>query len=282
MGGAVGLGNALNLTGGRTEWASMAAPVQTVTESVDEGRTEIGFGPPAHLSPQDLVELLRGTRRRRASRRGNGGERTTGTPGKSANVMGPTAHPSGKTTVTPPAPAPPVDFTLYDAGPTMSGGSPTAANLGIRNGQVNPGQNVTLQSGVSGLPTGMTAGGSPAYKSSPGSRDTFAWVEVTLDVSGTAPVITALALATGSAVPVPTDDTTYYVVLGDFAVDPNEVHDLGGQRGDGNRLAGAPGVPESTRRIKRPCRMGLHRRPRVKWQYCPHAEAARHRSATRR
>src|SRR5271155_600354 len=92
--GAVGLGNAVNLTGGRTEWESMNAPVQTITEDVDAGKTEGGFGPSAHLSPQDLVELLRGTRRRNASSRGgSGGERNTGTPGKSANVMGPTALP---------------------------------------------------------------------------------------------------------------------------------------------------------------------------------------------
>jgi len=103
--GAVGLGNALNLIAGREEWASMNAPVQTITEEVDAGKTEVGFGPPSHLSPQDLVELLRGTRRRRASSRGSGGERSTGTPGKSANVMGPTGHPITDGTPTPSLPS---------------------------------------------------------------------------------------------------------------------------------------------------------------------------------
>ena len=56
---APALGQRLNLTGGRPEWESMAAMIQEVTENVDAGSTVIRFGPPQHLGPRDLVELLR-------------------------------------------------------------------------------------------------------------------------------------------------------------------------------------------------------------------------------
>jgi hypothetical protein len=59
---AVNLGNTLNLIGGRAEWGAMAAVVQEVNWSLASGKTTIKFGPPEHLSPQDMVEFLRGLR----------------------------------------------------------------------------------------------------------------------------------------------------------------------------------------------------------------------------
>jgi hypothetical protein len=53
------VGNVLNVLGGRPEWAAMNAMIQTVSEDVDAGITRIQFGPPAHLGPADLAELLR-------------------------------------------------------------------------------------------------------------------------------------------------------------------------------------------------------------------------------
>lgn len=57
--GRIGVGHRLNLVGFRPEWATMAATVQEVAESIDTGETSIRFGPPQHLGPRDLVELLR-------------------------------------------------------------------------------------------------------------------------------------------------------------------------------------------------------------------------------
>ena len=52
-------GRTLNITGGRTEWATMKALVQSVSWNVADGSTVISFGPPEHLGPQDLIELQR-------------------------------------------------------------------------------------------------------------------------------------------------------------------------------------------------------------------------------
>lgn len=60
-------GNTLRLTGGLAAWATMDAMIQQVIEDIDEGETRIVFGPPEHLSPQDLVEQLRANREARAT-----------------------------------------------------------------------------------------------------------------------------------------------------------------------------------------------------------------------
>lgn len=52
-------GDVLNLTGGMTAWATAKMQVQKVDENVDTGETAITFGPPKHLSPQDIIEMLR-------------------------------------------------------------------------------------------------------------------------------------------------------------------------------------------------------------------------------
>ncbi len=51
-------GKVLNLTNGRTVWASMNALIQTVSEDLLHGVTTATFGPPSHLSPQDFVNML--------------------------------------------------------------------------------------------------------------------------------------------------------------------------------------------------------------------------------
>ena len=52
------LGNALNITGGLAEWASMLACVQSVRYS-DNGQTEITIGPAKHLGPAQFVARFR-------------------------------------------------------------------------------------------------------------------------------------------------------------------------------------------------------------------------------
>lgn len=55
-------GDVLNLTNGVTAWATMNAQITAVNEDVDAGTTEWIFGPPAHLSIQDFITLLRAAR----------------------------------------------------------------------------------------------------------------------------------------------------------------------------------------------------------------------------
>jgi hypothetical protein len=62
--GAVRLGNVLNVSGGRAEWATMNAQIQSVLEEIDTGLTTITFGPNKMLGPADYIELLRATRNR--------------------------------------------------------------------------------------------------------------------------------------------------------------------------------------------------------------------------
>ena len=60
----------LNLTGGRTGWATMRALVQGVSADIDTGATDITYGPPAQLGPQDMVAILRMNRFKNPALRG--------------------------------------------------------------------------------------------------------------------------------------------------------------------------------------------------------------------
>lgn len=57
--GLAGLGNVINIFGGRVAWETMNALVQSEEVDVDNGATNLMFGPPAQLGPQDMLELLR-------------------------------------------------------------------------------------------------------------------------------------------------------------------------------------------------------------------------------
>lgn len=52
-------GEVLNLLNGKTAWATARLQVQKVDEVIDAGETVITCGPPKHLSPQDIIEMLR-------------------------------------------------------------------------------------------------------------------------------------------------------------------------------------------------------------------------------
>lgn len=58
------LGQVINITGGKSEWATMRAVIQSVTEDLFNGRTTIQFGPATHLGVDDLIELYRVNRYR--------------------------------------------------------------------------------------------------------------------------------------------------------------------------------------------------------------------------
>jgi len=58
------MGIAINIPNGRAEWRSMNAMVQQVSEQVDSGVTTYTFGPPRHLSVDDLINILTNFRKR--------------------------------------------------------------------------------------------------------------------------------------------------------------------------------------------------------------------------
>ena len=64
VGGQARIGKRLYITGGKAEWATMNAIIQSVVEDVANGVTRVTFGAPDHLGLQDLVELLKVGRRR--------------------------------------------------------------------------------------------------------------------------------------------------------------------------------------------------------------------------
>ena len=79
-------GQVINATGGWSEWASMRALIQQVREDVDQGRTEITFGPAEHLNLQDFIELLRANRTRIIVEQA--AERQNGTTGDETELSG--------------------------------------------------------------------------------------------------------------------------------------------------------------------------------------------------
>jgi hypothetical protein len=112
--GAPGL--LLNLTGGRAEWATMAAQIQRVEEKIDLGQTRITVGPAKHLGRAQLTTWLRANRSRRISYRLN--ERTTGSgSGNAAKVQGGDQLPRSDSVFRPSASAATVNkpFQLIDA-----------------------------------------------------------------------------------------------------------------------------------------------------------------------
>lgn len=74
---AIRPGQVVNLTGGRTEWATMAAVVQQVAADLDTGKTEVTVGFATQLAPSDLMQIYRSNRLKRSAQ--SGLTRTTGT-----------------------------------------------------------------------------------------------------------------------------------------------------------------------------------------------------------
>lgn len=58
------------MSGGRASWATMRALVQRLVADIDAGRSEITYGPPKQLGPDDLVDMLRANRLKKPAERG--------------------------------------------------------------------------------------------------------------------------------------------------------------------------------------------------------------------
>jgi hypothetical protein len=115
--GVTAPGSLLNLTGGRAEWATMAAQIQRVEEMIDLGQTRVTVGPAKQLGHADLATLLRVNRSRRLSFRLS--ERTTGSgSGNAAKVQGGEHTPRSDSLFRPSAggaPAVNKPFQIFDA-----------------------------------------------------------------------------------------------------------------------------------------------------------------------
>ena len=61
------MGNVINLTGGAGAWAAMNAVIYEVVQDIDNGVTQIRFGPNRYLGLNDLLALLRTLRHRRTA-----------------------------------------------------------------------------------------------------------------------------------------------------------------------------------------------------------------------
>lgn len=88
------VGNVLNVSGGRSEWRTMRALIQTVDEDVDNGTSTYTLGIPEHLGADDLMELLRLTRNRSRSTNANTIKDGVGTSAGEGNLGDYTAEPN--------------------------------------------------------------------------------------------------------------------------------------------------------------------------------------------
>ena len=85
--GQVNLGNVVNLTGSkRPEWATMNAQIDEITMDIDNGTTVIHLGPPAELTGQQRLDIIRADRNRKQA--STLSERNTGTPGDDNKIAG--------------------------------------------------------------------------------------------------------------------------------------------------------------------------------------------------
>ncbi len=125
-------------------------------------------------------------------------------------------------------------FALSDAS-TKTGGSVTK-KIGVSNGLIAVGGALTLASGLTGLPSGMTAGGDPPYEDEVANDDNFAWIELTIDNSGDAPQVTDIEINEGATIPA-NSGTKLCIPLGDFDASGDTSVAIGsGTKGIGSQL----------------------------------------------
>ena len=91
----VGVGQKLNLTGLRGEWATMAALITAVSEDYLAGRVQVTIGPTPQLAFGDLVALLQASRFRRIP---DQSARATGSVGGTRKVEFPSWTPQTRGT----------------------------------------------------------------------------------------------------------------------------------------------------------------------------------------
>lgn len=80
--GGVSLANCLNLSGGRAEWATMNAQIQSIQKDYGTGQTQVTIGPAKHLNAAQLMDIFRAWRFRLLTY--NPAVRASGNPGTSS------------------------------------------------------------------------------------------------------------------------------------------------------------------------------------------------------
>jgi hypothetical protein len=179
--GAGAPGLLLNLTGGRADWATMAAQIQRVEENIDLGQTKIVVGPAKHLGQTEITAWLRANRERRVSFRVK--ERATGSGGgNAAKVQGGEHTPRSDSVFRPSsgASAPNKPFELLDA-----------SNAGGLRVQVNA--NSFLQQSLTPNDTFAISGLGTVMAVSVGAQ---IWLEIDFDPDSGA--VTAATVASGA------------------------------------------------------------------------------------
>lgn len=81
--GGISMQNTLNLSGGRAEWAGMAAQIQSIRKNYGHGTTEVTVGPAKHLNASQLLDIFRAWRFRIITY--NPAVRASGNPGTTSD-----------------------------------------------------------------------------------------------------------------------------------------------------------------------------------------------------
>ena len=202
--GGMQVGNVLNLTGGRAEWATMLAQIQKVSENIDDGETTASVGPPKQLGPAELLTLIRSWRNLAGVEEGFDGRATASNDacsGSDGIGQGPAFNGD-----TPPPTVTPGDFQLSDLG---------GGNLGIYSGTVKD----TTTGGVSWVPAGLTLG---QYTAEPVSgSDAAAWLVISYD-EAQPPNITSVSYDSGPTTPDSISGTLYFEI-GRFSISGGKI-----------------------------------------------------------
>jgi hypothetical protein len=82
--GGVSMLNRLNLSGGRADWATMNAQIQSIEKDYGRGETQVTIGPAKHLNAQQLLDIFHAWRFRLISY--NPAVRASGDPGGSSGA----------------------------------------------------------------------------------------------------------------------------------------------------------------------------------------------------
>jgi hypothetical protein len=213
------IGDSVNLTEGRPEWAAMNALVQSLDYDLQPGKTQVRVGPPKVFSAATLLSMLRAWR----SLVPMGSlSSSSSSEGRQTGAVSSTQQTSPGTGQTPESSsggssaAPKNDFSLYDAG--KSGDS---AQLGVTNGTLKPGS--YMGGGLGVMPDGMD--GTTPFKIAVGGSNKYAWIKVTIDNSDPKKrPITDRQIQVGDTLPIVTagDDSVYYIQLGVYQVNSDK------------------------------------------------------------
>ena len=104
-------------------------------------------------------------------------------------------------------------FSLFDASTKV--GDVVTKQIRITNGLISLMGSLGFSEGITGLPSGMTEGGTPPYIIELSDTDKYAWLGIEFDDSGDQALVSSIWIAAGATCPANTL-TELYIPLGDF------------------------------------------------------------------